>query len=368
MATYKIKYGDTLSGIAQKYNTTVNELMNLNPYIENANRIYAGKYLNLPSAKSNTTAKSTSTAKKTTTNSTNTKSTQQLAEEYAKQQTSNVSSENEALLEQYRKIAEQQKQALANKKLQTENQINSQRDTVLQNYNNNSRQAYINKMLASKNVEQELSQRGLNTSGLVASAYANVENSYGNNLANLQTARDNSIKDIDTQLNNAQLEYASMENELLANIASAELELQKYGNELAYQKYQDALNNYLNFVSYDYQKEQDALAQSNWQKEYELAKKNLISSSSSRNSSSTSSGSNSNSKVYKLTSTNKNTNNVAKTTNKKEEKEVDSRAVTLAEKVLQNTVSGSLQRQALLQNFLRTGQISQEEYKILINA
>ena len=159
-----------------------------------------------------------------------------------------------------------------------------------------------------------------------------------------------------------------MENELLANIASAELELQKYGNELAYQKYQDALNNYLNFVSYDYQKEQDALAQSNWQKEYELAKKNLISSSSSRNSSSTSSGSNSNSKVYKLTSTNKNTNNVAKTTNKKEEKEVDSRAVTLAEKVLQNTVSGSLQRQALLQNFLRTGQISQEEYKILINA
>ena len=43
MATYTIKSGDTLSGIASKYNTTVAALLNLNPGITNANLIYAGQ-------------------------------------------------------------------------------------------------------------------------------------------------------------------------------------------------------------------------------------------------------------------------------------------------------------------------------------
>lgn len=41
--TYKIKYGDTLSGIAAKFGTTVKALMALNKTITNANKIYAGK-------------------------------------------------------------------------------------------------------------------------------------------------------------------------------------------------------------------------------------------------------------------------------------------------------------------------------------
>lgn len=45
---YKIKRGDTLSGIAKRYGTTVSKLMKANPYIKNKNRIYAGKYLQIP--------------------------------------------------------------------------------------------------------------------------------------------------------------------------------------------------------------------------------------------------------------------------------------------------------------------------------
>lgn len=41
--TYKIKSGDTLSGIAAKFHTTVKALMALNKTITNANKIYAGK-------------------------------------------------------------------------------------------------------------------------------------------------------------------------------------------------------------------------------------------------------------------------------------------------------------------------------------
>ncbi len=46
---YTIQKGDTLSGIAQKHGTTVNELLKLNPNITNPNLIHTGNRLNLPS-------------------------------------------------------------------------------------------------------------------------------------------------------------------------------------------------------------------------------------------------------------------------------------------------------------------------------
>lgn len=322
MSTYTIKSGDTLSGIAQKYNTSVSTLMGLNPYIKNANLIYAGKSLNLPSStsttkSSGTTNKTTSTPAKTTQTTTSqpTQTTQQLAEAYANSATANSSNDTQALLAQYEKIAEQQKQALASQQQLTTNQINAQKDDVMQSYNENARQAYINSMLGKKTAEQQLSQAGLDKTGTVASAYSNIENAYGNSLATLQANRDNSLQDINTQLNNAQLQYASQQSELLADIENAKLELQKYGNELAYQKYQDALTNYMNFANYDYTKStndrdynyqvsRDNVADSQWQKEYELAlkeyelsKKNSTASSSSSSSKSSSGSSSSSKKI-----------------------------------------------------------------------
>lgn len=295
MSTYTIKSGDTLSGIASKYGTSVSELMSLNPYIKNANLIYAGNSLNLPGTQTSNQTTTQTTAQPTTT--TPTQTTQQLAEAYAQNQTANTSNDTSALLAQYEKIAEQQKQALQKNQELTNTQITSQKDDVLQNYHANARQAYINSMLGKKTVEQELSQAGLNTSGLLGSAYANVENTYGNNLATLQTSRDQSLNDINKQLNEAQIQYAVKESELLADIENAKLELQKYGNELAYQKYQDALSNYMNFANYDYNKakderdynyqvERDKVADSQWQQEFDLAKKKSSSSGSSSGSSS----------------------------------------------------------------------------------
>lgn len=45
---YTIRWGDTLSGLAQRHGTTVNALMRANPQIKNANLIYAGRSLNIP--------------------------------------------------------------------------------------------------------------------------------------------------------------------------------------------------------------------------------------------------------------------------------------------------------------------------------
>lgn len=46
--TYTIKRGDTLSGIASRYGTTVSKLMEANPYIKNKNLIYSGNTLQIP--------------------------------------------------------------------------------------------------------------------------------------------------------------------------------------------------------------------------------------------------------------------------------------------------------------------------------
>ena len=44
---YTIQSGDTLSGIAAKFGTTINKLMSLNPQIKNPNLIYAGKTIRI---------------------------------------------------------------------------------------------------------------------------------------------------------------------------------------------------------------------------------------------------------------------------------------------------------------------------------
>jgi hypothetical protein len=46
--SYQIKSGDTLSALAQKNGTTVSALMKANPQIKDANKIYAGRALNIP--------------------------------------------------------------------------------------------------------------------------------------------------------------------------------------------------------------------------------------------------------------------------------------------------------------------------------
>lgn len=46
--SYQIRSGDTLSGIASRYQTSVAALLRANPQIHNANLIYAGQSLNLP--------------------------------------------------------------------------------------------------------------------------------------------------------------------------------------------------------------------------------------------------------------------------------------------------------------------------------
>jgi LysM repeat protein len=48
MSSYRIRWGDTLSGIASRHGTSVSALMKANPSIKDKNLIYAGRSLNIP--------------------------------------------------------------------------------------------------------------------------------------------------------------------------------------------------------------------------------------------------------------------------------------------------------------------------------
>jgi len=51
--TYTVQKGDTLRKIAEKHNTTWQEIMKVNPQIKNANLIYVGQIINLPAEVTN---------------------------------------------------------------------------------------------------------------------------------------------------------------------------------------------------------------------------------------------------------------------------------------------------------------------------
>lgn len=309
MSNYTVKSGDNLSSIASKYGTTWQELYNANKQTigSNPNLIYAGTNLTIPGQSNQvaSTPSTSSTPSASATSVTNTgvadstKNLYSLADAYAQGQTSGVLSEVESLLKRYEQIAENQKNTLDLSKQQTMNNYNIQKQEVQDSYNNSARQAYINKMLSQKQLSEQLSQAGLDKTGVVGSAYSSVNNAYGNNLATLQTNRNDSLKDINNQMSNADIEFAKQESELLTEIEQAKIELEKYGNELANTRYQEAVNRYYQFLSFayqqqrdnvsddqwnktfDYQKARDAVADEQWQKEYDLSKQTASSKSSS---------------------------------------------------------------------------------------
>lgn len=47
---YTVKKGDTVSGIAQRYNTTTSKIKAVNPNIKDINKIYVGQVIEVPTA------------------------------------------------------------------------------------------------------------------------------------------------------------------------------------------------------------------------------------------------------------------------------------------------------------------------------
>ena len=181
---------------------------------------------------------------------------------------------------------------------------------------------------------ENLASQGLGNSGYAETTMSRLYNTYQNNItATLNNARDLKA-DVDFQIQqarrNGDLTLAQNALELYKQkmqLLSEEYDLRNNREQFLYQKSQDALaqSNWQKEYDYkksidnrnfNYQKERDKVSDSQWQKEYELSKKSLASSSrksSSKKSSSSSTSINIDDDVSKKNNNIEATNNIAET-------------------------------------------------------
>lgn len=134
------------------------------------------------------------------------------------------------------------------------NQINQQKQPIQQQYQIDAQQAYINKMLAQKQTESNLSRLGLNTQGFAIGQLAQNENAYASNLNALKINKNQMLQNIANQGVNATGEYnanmldlgADNQRKLLELLQTIEAQVNnKYNNTyaaaVANQEYNDAM-------------------------------------------------------------------------------------------------------------------------------
>lgn len=142
-------------------------------------------------------------------------------------------------------------------------QINQQKNPLQQQFATDTQAAYINKMLAGKQVNQNLSQLGLNTGGFGVGQQLQNETAYGQNVNQLILGRNAALQNIENQAVNATGEYGATQTELESTYAARLAELNKYITEATQNQYNTVYNQMA-----DAKKYQDSLAQLAWENDY----------------------------------------------------------------------------------------------------
>ena len=108
------------------------------------------------------------------------------------------------LIEQQNQQKMLDQQALTQRYTNLVSQINQQKTPIQQRYSQDTQGAYVNKMLAGKQLEQNLSQMGLNTQGFGVTQQMLNENSYGQTVGNLAMDRNTQLQNLQNQILNTQ--------------------------------------------------------------------------------------------------------------------------------------------------------------------
>lgn len=320
---YTIKKGDTLSGIAQKYGTTVGALQSLN-HIQNPNLIYAGSILKIPTTTpSSGTKTSSSTSKKTTSTASKTQSSTKPVYKPSSQaqnaQNQLTKWEQNKPGEYESAYGQQIEDLLASVLDREEFQYDISSDPLYQQM----KEQYM--VLGNRAMRDTMGQAAALTGGYGSSYSQTVgQQSYEASLSGLQS--------LAPQLYElAYQRYQDAGADMRENLS-----LLQALDEAAYGRYRDTVGDYYtdrdyyagradewydrDFSQYEsalaawqkeqeaayqkakddrdfaYQKEQDALAQANWEKEYALQQQKLAASLAKSASSSSSSSSSSSKK------------------------------------------------------------------------
>ena len=237
MASYRIQSGDTLSGIAKRYNTTVSELQRLNS-IQNPNLIYPGTTLTLPGGEESAAGETQATALSKT-------ESQKPAAYAPSEQVKKAQQELEALESQkpaaYQGPYAQQIQSVLDRILNGEEfQYDFNADPIYQQY----RDQYT--LLGNQAME--------NTMGEAAALTGGYGSSYGT------TAGSQAYQSYLRELNNIVPElYNQAYNRYQGEKQEEYNRLSALQNQekLGYSQYRDTVNDYYNDLNYAYQKLQN---------------------------------------------------------------------------------------------------------------
>lgn len=195
--------------------------------------------------------------------------------EYMKQQAAEREAERQSAIEEA--YAAQRRAELERQQAQI-GQINNLRPEYNQQAEMTAQQAYINKMLAEKGLNEKLAANGLSGTGVSESAKISNENNYGNSLNQTLQARDDALRGLDNQIqavrsggnaNLSAIEAAYQQQVLnaLEQQRQEEWQMKQYQDAMAQQQWQNQFaQNQFNAANsqwqqqFDYQRQQDALA------------------------------------------------------------------------------------------------------------
>lgn len=150
------------------------------------------------------------------------------------------------------------------------NRINSQRLDVTDTYNDAAKQAYINKMLSGRTINNQLQELGIATQGMGVQAQIANENAYGQNLFSARKTRDIGMRNIDNQVNESEGNRATALANQEASYANVLADINKQKQQMADAYYNQQYANYIADLKY-----QDELRQREWERQMEEKKYQL---------------------------------------------------------------------------------------------
>ena len=191
----------------------------------------------------------------------------QEATDYAQQRAEVFKNELQFLIDKQNEEKKNAQQLITQNYENMINTLNQGRVPIEQQYQENARQAYVNKMLAGKQLEGDLTRLGLDTTGFALSQKISNENQYSANLNQLALDRAAGLRGIDDKITNAQGQMAA--DLLKANIDyDVRLnQLNQYISERVEDKYNDEYNKFMSNLQYEDEKKQQAIInEQNWYK------------------------------------------------------------------------------------------------------
>ena len=140
------------------------------------------------------------------------------------------------------------------------NMIEQARNPINQQFEQDSRSAYINKMLSGNQLSSELNRMGLQDSGFGLGQQLQNQSAYGSNLAGLSTAKNQAMEGLTNQAMQAERSHASELAGIESNYLQNKSQLEQYINEAAMRTRDNAYNQFI-----DQQRYQDSMKQQEFQ-------------------------------------------------------------------------------------------------------